>query len=421
MKEKLRILPMKALAAFALILIFSPVTILLGRHFLPDERVYWYVLPVICAAWALLGCLPSSKFIRILFPVVGLAALIAFGITALVPAGGLRMLFLIPCAALILMIPTAWSSFTWEEWHSGLWIAGALAHLVAQFLATGTVFTGISFPLGIACTLYAFLLVLMLNGLGIRSGMHGSQKAPPALRRQNRLLAIALFIPAFIISIWGPIANALNTVWYFILFLVDKIIAFLLSLYPQSSDAPQEGGGGNQMEMLLGLDSAEPSDFALLMEKIMMWVGVALLLVALVFLLIFIGKLFIRIWKKIMEKLKKYASSALEDYIDEEESTLNLDEKTKALKEKLQKVFNPGPRQKPWDELTGRERVRRLYQQFLKKKPDAQPLTAREALAQDKWLAPENAKKFTELYERARYSDHDVSTQEADQLKNIIK
>ena len=56
------------------------------------------------------------------------------------------------------------------------------------------------------------------------------------------------------------------------------------------------------------------------------------------------------------------------------------------------------------------ERVRRLFAQYLRGKPDVPAsATAREALEKEKTLPEKQASVFAELYDRARYSDHPVS------------
>ena len=173
--------------------------------------------------------------------------------------------------------------------------------------------------------------------------------------------------------------------------------------------------------MLMGMEASEPSAFAVFMEKVLIVVAVLLMAVILFFALKILIKKLIILWKKIMERLRKYASSINEDYVDEAESTLNLDEKTKVLKERLQKAFSRQPRQIPWNELDGRGRVRRLYQHFIKRKPEMQQKTAREALLEEKWMDKKLAEAFASLYEKARYSDHEISTDTADQLRSTIK
>ena len=47
--------------------------------------------------------------------------------------------------------------------------------------------------------------------------------------------------------------------------------------------------------------------------------------------------------------------------------------------------------------------------------------TAREALSQDAEYTQPQANAFIQAYERARYSDEDISAQEADKLRKTIK
>ena len=173
--------------------------------------------------------------------------------------------------------------------------------------------------------------------------------------------------------------------------------------------------------MLAGLgEESEPSAFAQLMEKVFMVLAAILLVVLIALALRVIYRNTKKLWKKLLERLRRYAANSGEDYIDETESTLNWDEKTQSVLDRLQKAV-VRPRQPKWEDLDGRGRIRRLYQQFLRRKPEEKNKTAREALKADKRLSGTQISSFTQLYEKARYSDHDISTQEADQLKSNIK
>ena len=110
----------------------------------------------------------------------------------------------------------------------------------------------------------------------------------------------------------------------------------------------------------------------------------------------------------------------MEDYIDETESTVNWDERTQTIRDQVMSVFR---REKPerWENLNGRDRVRYLYRQFLRRRPEAKNKTAREALAAEKAYSQTQAKAFTEMYEQARYSDRDISEGDADALRKTIK
>jgi cell division protein FtsL len=156
------------------------------------------------------------------------------------------------------------------------------------------------------------------------------------------------------------------------------------------------------------------------MEKVFMVLAAILLIALLVLAIRVIFKTTKELWKRLVDRLRRYAADSGEDYIDEAESTLNWDERTQSVLDRLQKAVAK-PRQPKWEELDGRGRIRRLYQQFLRRKPEEKNKTAREALKSDKHLSSAQIGSFTQLYEKARYSDHDISTQEADQLKSNIR
>lgn len=419
MKETLRILPMKALAALCLLLGLAPVWLLAGRYCLPEDRLLWYLPPCLSALWGTMSCLFSGKK-RVAFMALGIALLVAFGLVYLLPGGGLRLLPLLPCLLMLLLLPPAMGRLIWEEWPIGSWATGVFLHLIGQFLAGRPEWTGTAVPLSVAFGLYGLLLLLTLNRQGLREGMHGAQKAPALLRRRNLALIIGLYVPALLVACWGTLGKWLDQVWETIKQGIAEVVAWFLGLFTQEQTAMQEqsqGEGG--MGLIPGAENAEPSLFAQIMEKVFLVLAFALLAAATVFVCIYLFKGLRRLWKRIWTWLRRYAAAAGEDYVDEAESTLNLEEKAQALRGRLQKALVRPERKTPWQELDGRGRVRRLYQQFLRKTPRAHSLTAREALGRE--MPSTQAAAFIELYERARYSDHDVSPQEADSLRQRMK
>jgi len=140
MKERLKILPMKVLAAFSLGLMFFPVILLMGRYFLPDDPALWYFLPLYSVVCGALGYLFPKKIFQIAVPVLCAGLLLAYGIIYLAPASFLRLLPILPCLAIILLIPPAWSSLPWDEWHPGFWMIGTVFHLIAQCFYTNLLY-----------------------------------------------------------------------------------------------------------------------------------------------------------------------------------------------------------------------------------------------------------------------------------------
>ncbi|MBR6186608.1 MAG: DUF4129 domain-containing protein [Clostridia bacterium] len=418
MKERLSILPMKALAALGLVLGIAPICLVAGRHFLPMEPVRW-VLPLLFAwTWGILIFLMPGRG-RVPFAVAGVFALALLG-GIMYRAAGLGMLLILgPCAAALFLMPPAYPRLYWEEWPPGLWVAGVLAHLICQFIASQPSYAGVDVYLKCAFVPYIFLLLICFNRTGLRSGMHGAAKAPAALRARNGILTAGLFLIALAASLWGRLAQWADAAWRAILRLILTIVDAIMSLFPESSGGAGDGGGSMSFGELA--QEGETSPLAAFLEKVLMVMTAVIAVLLAVFVIRFLGKRLIQLVKRIKERLRAYSALSAEDYVDEAESTLNWEEKTKSLREKIGKSLARTPRPTPWEQLDGRQRVRRLYQQYLKKRPEMKGKTAREALAQDGAIDQKQAAVFSGLYEKARYSDHDISAAAADELRRSVR
>lgn len=420
MKEKTQVFLLKALAALGLTLGLGPAALLLGRFFLPGEAAKWYVLWLLPFVWGV-GSYACSGRMRLIVDLLGLIPLGALGALWLWPHGFPALTVLIPGAILLVLLPPAYPRMTWEEWPTVLWLAGFGVQLAGQALAGKAELSGLETPLAICFGLYAFLFLLTHNRQSLRLGMHGGQKAPPAMARRNRLLISGMFLIALLISCWGPVGTALNAAWTWIKHALGTAIMWFMNLFAQDSGGASSGSaGGDASDMLAGLGTAEASPFAKLMEKVFLVAAYVLLAAAAVFACWFLFKKLRQLIRFLAGKLQQYADAAAVDYVDEQESTLNLDEKTKALRDRLQKAFARSPRKQPWSALDGRARVRRLYQEFAKKRRLSPALTAREALTQDPVLPHTAAAAFADLYDQARYSEHPVTAAQADALRDNL-
>lgn len=418
MKDRLRIWPMKALAALALACGVFPIPMLLGKWLYPENALLWYLPFTLAYLWGVGGYLLPKKAC---LPWTVAGCVLSVGlIWFFLAARDLRSLLLaLPCAALLILLPPAWARPTWEEWSPGWWIAGAGLHLAGQMFAARTMFSDIQAPLMGFFLAYAFLMLMYLNRTGIRDGMHGAEKAPASLRRRNTALVAVVFLIAAAASAWGTLAKGLEIAWYYIRLGIAYVVSFLMRLLP----AAEPGSGGQGMGGMDFGDFAEVAEsnaFALFMEKVFQ-VLAALLIAALIFLALrIIVRNVRRLWKRMIARLRLYAAATNEDYVDEAESTLNWDEKTQSIRDRVKEAIHQSRKQPRWEELDGRARVRRLYRQYIQRKPEARGRTVREALGQDKRLSPTVAGAFADLYERARYSDHDVSSQDADRMRKEL-
>ncbi len=418
MKDRLRVFPMKALAAFCLVLGSIPLSILPGYYFASDAPMLWMLLPLAAWAWACAGYLLPKKG-RLPFALLGCVLLIVWGVLFQWPVDPRRLLLLIPCIAALLLLPPAWSRPVWEEWPAGAWIGGIVLHLFAQFMAGSPLFQGV-LPWLLPCfAVYMFFYVLCLNRQSLADGMHGAGRAPAAIRHRNTVLAAVFFLFALAAACWRQLAVWVDTAWNFIRHVIVAVAAFILSLLPEKT----MGSGGTDGDLgglLGGMEESEPNALALFMEKVFRVLAFVILLFLIALAARVLYKGCKRLWKKLAAFLRRYAADSGEDYIDEAESTVNWDERTQTIRDQVLGVFR---REKPerWESMSGRERVRYLYRQFLRRRPDAKNKTAREALSAEKGYTQAQASTFTEMYEQARYSERDISEGEADKLRQTIK
>ncbi|MDO5325552.1 MAG: hypothetical protein Q4G00_02410 [Clostridia bacterium] len=418
MKDRLRILPMKALAAFCLLQMMLPVFLLMGQGLLPDDPMIWYIPPLFSLIWGICGFMLPVKG-RTAFALTGCVLLLAGAYFFLLPKGWQTVLLIVPCIVFLFLLPPSWARPFWDEWSSSLWLAGVVMHLGALIVSGSPRYSPAAGHFMAALVIYFFLFLLFLNRQSIRDGMHGSEKAPAALKQRNTLLLIGFFLIGALAACWKTLGAWVDQAWQLIKRIILIVLEFIMRFFPERSMGAGGGGGGADMLAELG-EGSEPNAFALFMEKVFMVLAAILLIALLVLAIRVIFKTTKELWKRLVDRLRRYAADSGEDYIDEAESTLNWDERTQSVLDRLQKAVAK-PRQPKWEELDGRGRIRRLYQQFLRRKPEEKNKTAREALKSDKHLSSAQIGSFTQLYEKARYRDHDISTQEADQLKSNIR
>lgn len=416
MKDRLKRLPMKALAALSLALCLAPVSVLLGCHVLPEHPAAWYLPPLLALLWGVTGYLLPPRA-HLPFALAGCALLAALCVA--LPGPWPRLLLLLPCWALLILLPPAYARLAWEEWPIGLWAAGVVLHLAGQVMAAQPRYAGASGALAALCAAFALLLMLTINRHNLWLSAHGTQQAPAALRWRNLLMVLVVFILALIIACQKALGAWLAAAGQAVLLAIGRAVAWLMSLFATEESAPMGGSGGGMEGLALG-EAAGPSPLALLLEKIAMVVA-ALALLALA---IIACRLLFRKARALLRRLaaflRRYAASSAEDYVDEAESILRLDERARALRASIRQRFTRAPRPTPWQQLDGRGRVRRLYQQYLRRHPDARLCTAREALRQPDAPPRQQADAFAALYEQARYSDHPIDTAAADSLRDAL-
>ena len=177
-----------------------------------------------------------------------------------------------------------------------------------------------------------------------------------------------------------------------------NLLLFLINLFPSDSTAGAAGGG---MPMLPGMGvpvDAEPSMFAVILERIASVLSAIILIVGSAVLLRYLVRALLYCMRRVLAHLKRYAAAVTEDYEDEITDT---------REESGQRTIHPlrrkaKPRFSYPDTPAGR--IRRRYAQLLARHSTwAASSTARENLSAE----------AAALYERARYSEHVPTAEDA--------
>ena len=278
--------------------------------------------------------------------------------------------------------------------------------------------------IGICALAFIFFGGICLNrqSLNISAGSV-DHKAPRGLVRRNRRIVIGFTVFTGVVSFVEPVRKAavwcLDKIWW-----VLKKIAWLLR---GCKDAEE----GNLDALLAGQEDAEyvaeeatELTYEATKDTFANILTVAFLVfVALGGLWLLFDRLF-KLARKLSQWLEKFAAGVSEGYYDEKRN-LEEEEPGKKLraqmKDRLKKLFT---RETPWDKLSGRDKARRLVKELYKKRGARVnrlfSRTAREALARME-LKNDTDTRAADAYEKARYSSHDIDSDNMDKLRKEIR
>ncbi|MBE5776681.1 MAG: hypothetical protein E7326_04185 [Clostridiales bacterium] len=427
-RENVKVFLKKALALVTVCLGYAPAFALIAAFGMPKSALYAIWQCALVIPFGLLQFILQGRARAVYAPVSAL--LYALVIAVIMPEGTGIMGYvplLIGCA-LLLITPRAAKAPIGSEWSVGLWAGGMFAGLFAQLLlrARGLAEQGqvkvVSEVLLYLYVVYIFLLLMNLNQASMDMGTVSRGKAglSSSMVRRNRGSVVLLFMAALVASMWGTLAKWVETLW-------EKAMAalrFLLNLIPLRRDE-----GILQQEGVMSIDpgaamaeAVEKSWFAQLMDKILLFIGYAAAAALAVFVIYFLGKKLWQLVKWLGGRFRDYVNKASEDYVDETENIFDAEEVKKLLSDKVKELFAKKPREKKprWQELDGRSKVRYLYRCFMERHPKVSHLTAREALLSDDTISRSLTQPFADLYDKARYSDHAISEQDAEKWKQKL-
>ena len=247
--------------------------------------------------------------------------------------------------------------------------------------------------------LFAGLAMLSINRVGMDQAAMGRQRITASMRRINVLLTVGLLALTLLISALPAIVRAVEQAWDLLLDLARRLLEWLSRLLPQSSPT-----GGILMESMdmSGLMEApgEPSLLAEILEKVAFAVAGIAGAVLVVLAARFLYRRLKKLAKLLRELMRRYAAASSEDYEDEITDTREEGRREQLPLRALRRRLNL----RDDKSLPPAQRIRRRYARMRMHHAEWQDSrTARETLSTDAAC----------LYERARYSEHPVTDEEA--------
>lgn len=373
-------------------------------------------------SYALLAmvCLMLPGKVRLAGGMAGCLILLGLSEALLPYRESLAILFLPAGYAVLLLSSLPMAGWSREQELHPVWlVAGLLAHVLAQVVLntitanagrTGDyiVFQSVAPMLFGSFLIFLGLAMLSANRMSVASAAMGRQRIPAVMRRWNVLLTLGLLGLVLIIAAIPGIARALQDLWNGLKMGVGALTRLLMSLAPQGSEgASRQGTPAPEM---LGFmeEASEPSAFMVALEWVMMGLAVALLAVMLALACRFLYRRLRVLLRNLLDRLIRFAAAAGEDYVDEITDTRDGEGIARlSLRRRVGQRL-------AWQHgyLPPRERIRYRYRHLKRKHPEwYASVTAREAIPGD----------AAGLYERARYSDHEITEEDARAFEDGVR
>jgi len=397
-----------------LIIVFGsyPAVMVLFDHFAPDLLPYGWTYPAAFFLLSVLGILVPGKW-RLVCGILFAAGLVGISVW-ICPRE-----FLLPviAAAVFSSVLQLWclqmGGWSSREEIPGIWISFEIVcHLIGQIFVymdrvgedpvlsrySGSFFTALFGGI--------LLTMLSLNRKSLLDASGKRKSVPGVMRQKNTVMTVGLFavsiLAALVPSVFPLIKSAVIGAVKWIVELVKKLIPDTPAA--QQGGVPSQGGPPPMM-----MDSGgEPSMFAIVMEKVILFLGALLAAAGLVYLLYRLYLILRKNFKKLIMRFSRFAANVSEDYEDEvtdtrdpltAEKIRSSHQKTR-LSSRQERAMSPG------------ERIRYRYLRLLQRHPEwGSGSTARENLPGS----------MASLYERARYSTHAVTQEEASSFVSSSK
>lgn len=287
-----------------------------------------------------------------------------------------------------------------------LWgLISLCAHLAAQLLVFLQFLQDYQVVLNVTFFAFAGLAMLSMNRQSLNLASGGKRGFSASMRRKNVLLTLGMFGIALLVSL-------IPSVWGLIKLISEGIGAIVERLREMFQNETVETMATEITEATeetyeYAFDGIEARDPNPTVYKIMTVVVLAVVIPFGILILCKVWKLLSGMVSRIVNSVMHTASVDTEEYDDEITDT-RAEVQTEKVKSGQTRKRNLTQRRK----LPPREQIRYRYGQLAKKHPQWRSAdTARDNLAGS----------AAELYEKARYSDHPITQQDAARFKNETK
>lgn len=394
---------------------FAPVPLLMGAIITPDAWAMPLITPAVYVLWAWLLIFVPGK-LRVPLGVLGCLAVIAVAVLTM-------PVFTSAAAVLLPILFAAMLFYSWrigsfgpdDELSLAIPAVSVVAHVVTQFLILADTRLGedalyamIRTPLILSFLFFMLFAILSMNRDSMQRAVNGGSRAPKKLRRRNILLSLIAMAIAVGVAAIPAIIEAATKLWDFIWKTIGDAVMWLLNAMGNRETASSRGEGSREPG---GLPiSMETSPLAEFLDKLAVILAAIALLIFLVWALRVLYRHLKKLFRFIADRMKQYAQSTSEDYVDEITDLRDESGARDSVLDSLRKRFT----QPRVDEksLPPRERIRFLYKKLNRKHAEWHvSATARENI-------PGSA---AALYERARYSAHPVTEEDADRFRANTK
>lgn len=283
------------------------------------------------------------------------------------------------------------------------YFACVFAQLISLFLLYhgGGAVSSLSLMQG-AFYLWLLLFLLAFNRISLNNATLSRYRLSEGMARTGAALTVCVFFLALLLRampavvsgiIWLARALRDGTVW---------LLLFLINLFPTESTGGSMGGG-MPLPPQMGMPAAEePSLFAVILERLAAVFSFVVLIVGGAVLLRYLVRALVRLMHHLLLRLQRYAAAVTEDYEDEITDT-----RTEESERSFQTLRRRRARRQAYSD-TPAGHIRRRYAQLLVRHSAWKASsTARENL-------PPSA---ASVYERARYSNHALTPEDAQRFE----